>query len=267
MRRLAQHHAAPREPAAVDGSTTPAETRRSRWPWVIGLGTAAASLCVALVAVGVIIGPLTAIRSSAPKAVPPTSSHDFPGVGEALDGSYRLDVNRAQQTYNGAPDPQPPNVTTWWAFRTACTPKSCVATGALLDDADHAKLSAAGGQKPVVLDFRNGAWQSRPETMLFACLGPDGAPAKQTTTQVIWLQHAHGALRGTMTVTVESNECSQQGATIEIPAVAARVAEVPPGVEVPSPPSTTPPAPAPTSATPADCGRAPWLSRNAAASP
>jgi len=85
-----------------------------------------------------------------------------------------------------------------------------------------------------------------PETMLFASLGPDGTPAKQTTTQVIWLQHAHGALRGTMTVTVESNECSQQGATIEIPAVAARVAEVPPGVEVPGPPSDTPPAPAKT---------------------
>jgi hypothetical protein len=31
-----------------------------------------------------------------------------------------------------------------------------VATGALLDDADHAKLSAAGGQMPVVLDSRNG---------------------------------------------------------------------------------------------------------------
>jgi hypothetical protein len=43
-----------------------------------------------------------------------------------------------------------------------------VATGALLDDADHAKLSAAGGQGPVVLDFGNGAEQSRPETMLFA---------------------------------------------------------------------------------------------------
>jgi serine/threonine-protein kinase len=180
------------------------------------------------------------------KAAPPNANHDFPGPGEALDGSYRFDVNREQQSYNGSPDPQPPNVTTWWAFRTACAPKSCVATGALLDDADHAKLSAAGGQKPVVLDFRNGAWQSRPETMLFACLGPDGAPAEQTTTQVIWLQHAHGALRGTMTVTVESNECSQQGATIEIPAVAARVAEVPAGVEVPSAPSDTPPAPAKT---------------------
>ena len=115
-----------------------------------------------------------------------------------------------------------------------------MATGALLDDADHAKLSAAGGQRPVVLDFRNGAWQSRQETMLFACLRPDGAPAKQTTTQVIWLQHAHGALRGTMTVTVESNECSQQGATLPVRRHRRRI--------------------------PDDCGRAPWLSPNAAAS-
>lgn len=61
--------------------------------------------------------------------------------------------------------------------------------------------------------------------MLFACLGTDGAPAKQTTTRAMWLPYAHGALRGTMTVTVESNECSQ-AATIEIPVVAAHVAEV-----------------------------------------
>jgi hypothetical protein len=56
VRRLAQHHATPSEPVAVESSTAPTEARRSRWPWVIGLGTAAASLCVALIAVGVIIG-------------------------------------------------------------------------------------------------------------------------------------------------------------------------------------------------------------------
>jgi serine/threonine-protein kinase len=255
VRRLAQHHQTAKEPVAVEDSTKPAERHRNRWPWVIGLGTAAASLCVALVAVGVIIGRdngarhaagvLAPVRNSAPKAAPPADKHDFPIAGEALDGSYRIDVNRSQQTYNGAPDPQPPNVNTWWAFRTACTPKSCVATGALLDETGHLQPSETGGSKPVVMDFHNGAWQSRPDTTLFACLGPDGAPAKQTTTQVIWLQQAHGAFRGTMTVTVESNECSQQGATIEIPAVAARVAEVPPGVEVPSAPSTPAPAPAP----------------------
>jgi serine/threonine protein kinase, bacterial len=261
VRRLAQHHQTTRESGAVDGSNNPAQIRRSRWPWVVGLGTAAAALSVALVAVGVIIGrgndtgstqaagPLTATRSSAPKPAPSTGSHDFPGPGEALDGSYRIDVNRAEQTYNSTPDPQPPNVSTWWAFRTVCTLKSCVATGDLLDDTDHQKLNETGGGKPVVLDFHNGAWQSRPETMLFACVGPNGAPAKQTTEQAIWLQQAHGALRGTMTITVSSDECAQQGATIEIPAVAVHVGEVPPGVEVPSPPAITPPAPATTTPT------------------
>jgi hypothetical protein len=157
MRRLAQQHATHSEPVAVESSTAPTEARRSRWPWVIGLGTAAASLCVALIAVGVILG-------------------------------------RGNDT--GSPDPQPPNVSTWWALRTACAPNPAWPPGPCFDDADHAKLSAGGGQKPVVLNLLNGAWQSRPETMLFACLGPDGAPAKQTTTQVIWLQHAQGALRG-----------------------------------------------------------------------
>ncbi len=256
VRRLAQYHATTGESVADDGSTAPMATQRRRWPWVVGLGSAAAALCVGLLGVGIVIGrgndaaptqaagQLTAIRSSAPAAAPTTtSSRNFPGPGEALDGSYRVDVNRAQQTYNSTPDPQPPNISTWWAFHTSCTPVACVATGTMLDDNDHQNLSPAGGDKPLVLDFRDGAWKSRPETMLFACAGPDGTPAKQTTTQVIWLQQAHGALRGTMTVTVESNECSQQGATIEIPAVAARVAEVPPGVEVPSPPTSTPAGP------------------------
>jgi serine/threonine-protein kinase len=192
-------------------------------------------------------GPLTAIRSSAPAAAPPTtSSRNFPGPGEALDGSYRVDVNREQQTYNRTPDPQPPNVSTWWAFRTACTATACVATGAMLDDKDHQNLSPAGGDKPLVLDFRDGAWQSRPDKVTFACLGPNGEPAKQATTQEIRLEPSQGALRGTMTVTVNSDECNQEGAKIEIPAVAARVAEVPPGVQVPSAPSIAPPAPATT---------------------
>ena len=254
VRGLAQHHQKADEKVAVHSPAKPTEVRRNRWPWIIGLGTAAASLCVALVAVGVIIGrddnggakhsaaALPPIPKPAPKAAPPSGKHDFPVVGEALDGAYRIDVNREQQSYNGSPDPQPPNVITWWAFRTACSPVSCVATGAMLDETGHLQLSEAGGAKAVVLDFRNGGWQSRPDTMLFACVGPDNAPAEQTTTQTLSLQKDHAAFHGTMTVTVETNECGQQGATIEIPSVATRVAEVPPGVEVPTPPSSTPPA-------------------------
>lgn len=259
VRRLAQQHAATGQPVGASGSTAPAAIRRRRWPWVVGLGSGAAALCVGLLAVGIVIGrgndaasrqatgPLAAIRGSAPVAAPTTTDgRDFPGPGEALDGSYRLDVNRAQQTYNSTPDPQPPNVSTWWAFHTSCTPTSCVAVGTLLDDNDHQVVSPTGGHTSLVLDFRDGAWQSRPDKVLFACVGPNGVPGAQTTTQVIRLQQAGGALRGAMTVTVDSDECSQQGAAIEIPAVAAHVGAVPPGVEVPDPPTSTPPAPATT---------------------
>jgi serine/threonine-protein kinase len=261
VRRLEQHHAATAEQLADDVSAAPATTPRSRWPVFAALGTAAVALCVGLLAVGIEIGrgndvapkqaagPLTAIRSSAPAAAPTTtstSSRNFPGPGEALDGSYRVDVNREQQTYDRTPDPQPPNVSTWWAFRTSCTPTACVATGTMLDDKDHQNLGPAGGDKPLVMDFRDGAWQSRPDKVLFACLGPNGAPARQTTTQAIRLEPSDGGLRGTMTVTVNSDECGQQGATIEIPAVAAHVGEVPPGVQVPGPPTVPPPEPAPT---------------------
>lgn len=234
---------------AVGKSPATAPIRR-RWPWILALSTVA-SLCIGLLAVGIMIGRrsdtsatpatnhATGIHASAPATAPTTSPRNVPGPGEALDGSYRFDVNRAQQTYNDTPDPQPPNVSTWWAFHTYCTPTGCVATGTLLDDGDHQRVSATGGDKPLVLDFRDNSWQSRPETVLFACVGPKGTHAKQTTTQVIRLQQAHGALRGTMTVAVDSNECAQQGAGIKIPAVAIRVGDVPPGVEVPTPPTTT----------------------------
>jgi serine/threonine-protein kinase len=262
MRRLAPRHrrtASSTVPPTPAGGTEVTTTRRRR-PWMLGLAAAAGvALCIGLLAIGIMIGrktdttstraasPTTGIQASAPAAAPTTSARNVPGPGERLDGSYRVDINRAQQTYNDTPDPQPPNVTTWWAFRTSCTPAGCVATGTLLDDTDHKRVNAKGGDKPLVLDFRNGAWQSRPETVHFACVGPNGTAAKQTTTQAIWLHQAHGALRGVMTVTVESNECGQQGAAIQIPAVAARVGDVPTGVEVPTPPTTTSTTPAATS--------------------
>ena len=263
VRGLARHHAAAATtttPVAVEGSSAAPEVeRRPRWPLIVGLGTAAAMLLVGLLT-GVVIGrengttttrqaagPLPAIKSSAPAAAPtPTRSHDYPGPGEVLDGSYRVDINRAQETYNQLPDPQPPNVSTWWAFRTECAATSCVAFGTLLDDTNHQQVSATGGDKPLVLDFRDGAWQSRPDKVLFPCLGPDGAQAVQTTMQTIRLQPAHAALRGLMTIKVQSDECRQQGAAIEIPAVAAHISDVPPGVVVPGPPISAPAEPSPT---------------------
>ncbi|EUA76231.1 putative serine/threonine-kinase pknI domain protein [Mycobacterium xenopi 4042] len=76
----------------------------------------------------------------------PTTTSSTPAAPPAmLEGTYQVDVNRAQQTYNDIPDPQPPNVTTWWAFRSSCLPAGCVAGGILLDDNDHQTVSTASG--------------------------------------------------------------------------------------------------------------------------
>jgi serine/threonine-protein kinase len=250
------------EPVTVGGSSVPAVKRRLRWTWVVGSAIGAvAVLGIGLFAVGVMIGrnndatftptaePTTGVRVSAPAAAPTTSIPAVPSAGQPLDGSYQLDVDRARQTYNDTPDPQPPDVSTSWAFRTSCTPTRCVATGVMLEGNGHQRAGAKGG-RPLVLDFRDGAWQSRPQTVQFPCVGPNGTSAKQTTRQVISLQPAHGALRGTMTVTVQSNECGQQGAVIQIPAVATRIGDVPAGVAVPNLSTASPPPPAATPSTP-----------------
>jgi serine/threonine-protein kinase len=245
-------------PRSVPESVVPARSPRSgltrlrpkspqlRRGWMVGSVVAAAAvLCTGLLATGIMIGtqnteksvgPTTSIRASAPAGVPSTTTPVVPGPRQTLDGTYRVDVNRAQQTFNGTPTPQPPNVSTWWAFHTSCTTTECVAVGIVLDDTDHQTPIAPGGGKPLTLDFHDGAWQSRPDAVQFSCVGPNGTLGEQDTTQTIRLQQSTGSLHGVMTVTVDSNECDQQGAEIRIPAVAERVAEVPAGVAVPAPP-------------------------------
>ncbi|CAM4285935.1 Serine/threonine-protein kinase PknI [Mycobacterium basiliense] len=189
-------------------------------------------------------GPVTS-ASSSPSA-PATST---PSVAPApLDGTYRIEVQRSKQTYNYTPSPQPPNVNTWWAIRSACTPAECRAAATLLDDTDHARAKPT--VRPIILVFGEGQWQSRPETVQFACIGPNGTSNRQMTTQVLSLRpQPAGDLVGEMVVTVQSNECGQQAAVIRIPAVASRVGDVPPGVKVPDP-ATTPPTPETPSETP-----------------
>jgi serine/threonine-protein kinase len=234
-----------------------ASALRRRRPWIVlGSLTAAVLLLLAGVFVGIVVSqkkgnqapsPQAARPTTHPSAAAPTSSvAAWPGPGELLDGVYQVDINRAQQSYNGSPDPQPPNVTTWWAFRSSCTPAGCVADGIQLQDKDHL-VAAPSAVHPIVLDFRDGAWKSRPETVPFACIGQDNKAAKQTTKQVLTLQpNGHDPLRGDMTVIVESNECGQQGGQFVIPAVAGRTGDVPPGVTLPEPPPPTETPAAPT---------------------
>jgi serine/threonine protein kinase, bacterial len=252
-RRLAQSATATlarRSPRQPNPSAT-APTRRSIWV-LLGIAFGAGLiLSTALLAVGIFIGRKNGTTSTEARspgtvtttvaAAPTTKTATAPPL-VVLDGGYRLDLNRVQQTYNETPDPQPPNVTTWWAFRSSCTPVRCLASGVLLDDANHQTRNAATGGLFIVLDLRADAWESRPETLQFPCRARNGTAALETTTQVLSLRpQSHSSLQGTMTVTVQTNECGQIGGRIVIPAVAVRVSDVPPGVDVPSPPPMTTP--------------------------
>ncbi|ETW23104.1 serine/threonine-protein kinase [Mycobacterium gastri] len=237
---------------AFSQSTREPSTRRRHR---ILLGSAVVVLLVGLLAVGIAIGRKT--TSDHPQAAGPQTSSSaassMPATGDPaappapLDGTYQIELQRSKQTYDYTPSPQPPDVNSWWAIRSSCTPTGCLAAATMLDDNDHTQ--AKSSVRPLVLEFGQGQWKSRPEAVQFACIGPNGAASTQATTQVLSLRpQPVGDLVGEMVVTVHSNECGQQGAVIRIPAVASRSGDLPPAVNVPdpvtipeNPPATTTP--------------------------
>lgn len=193
--------------------------------------------------------PTTSSRPPTPSAAPTSVIPTALPPAQLLNGAYRVEIDRSRQTYNDTPDPQPPDVSTWWAFRSSCSSTGCVATAVLLDDKNHQTASANGDNH---MDFRfvDGAWKSVAQTVPFPCIDSKGRSDRQTTTQMLTLKPGHDVFRGSMTVTVKTNECGQKGAQIVIPAVANRIGGVPPAVHIPNP-TTVPDPPAGAGSTPA----------------
>lgn len=170
-----------------------------------------------------------AVADGAPAAaVPPAAK------APAFEGTYRVDANRAGEKYNGVPNPEPPNVSTWWAVQSSCDPSACTASATMLDAKDHrrAAVTPSGGNE-LILEFTGDTWRSRPQTVQGPCIGVDGRQGSQTTTQVLSLEPTiAGVLHGAMVATVESNECGQRGAQIWVPVVASRFGDVPAGIKL-----------------------------------
>jgi serine/threonine-protein kinase len=178
-------------------------------------------------------GPVTTTAAG------PSSSSPPPPAPLPLDGTYRIEVQRSRQTFDNTPTPQPPDVETWWAIRSSCTPTRCLAAATLLDDGDHTREKSPDVH-PLLFEFIDGQWRSRAETAKFPCVGPTGQASTQTTAQVLTLQpQPQNTLAGEMDITVKSDECGQQGGLIRIPAVARRSGDVPAAVNVPDPVTIT----------------------------
>jgi serine/threonine-protein kinase len=166
-----------------------------------------------------------------------------------LDGSYRLDYDRAKQTSNGVIRNNGAQ-TSWWAFHSACTATGCAATGTKLDNADHQAAKATGTGNTGVLHVVDGHWQSAPRQVQAECREAHGTQTSTQAETVVWslTPQPDGTLRGVQTQTVQSNECGAQGAMLRIPVVATRVGDVPSGVEVADPAKASQTAAVPASA-------------------
>jgi len=171
--------------------------------------------------------------TSSAAAVLPGSS---PAAAPVLNGSYRLDYDRAKQTSNGVIRNNGVQ-TSWWAFRSACTTTGCAATGTKLDNTNQQAAKTTGTGNTGVLQLVDGHWQSAPRQVQTPCRAAHGTQMSMQAETVVWslTPQPDGTLRGVQTQTVQSNECGAQGAMLRIPVVATRVGDVPAGVDVADP--------------------------------
>jgi serine/threonine protein kinase, bacterial len=216
-------------------ASAPTEIRR-RAPRII-LGVAL--VVAALTAVGV-IGYVVHRKHNTTST--PAGAAGPPAV---LNGTYRVVYDFTKMTTNGAPTAPPPNTDTvaWWALRSLCTSTGCVATVAGLNKSNPQVL----GAKDDVHSYRfaDGHWQETPfrrQANFDRCIGENGTivPGSRTQLDTKSLEpQPDGTLRGIATTTVLTNECGAQGEVIQVPSVATRTADVPPGVAVPDPAGVT----------------------------
>ncbi|MCQ4361915.1 serine/threonine protein kinase [Mycobacterium gordonae] len=203
---------------------------------------AAALLCAVLIAVAATWSTLYSFQTdlsqpnpslaARPAAPAPPAALAAPS-GRVLDGTYRLDLDRAKRTTNGTPIRHDGGTTYWWAFRSACTTSGCGATGVRLDDATHQFPDTTGGGQNNTLRFVAGYWQGAPQQLRVGCRQANQAADGSTQQETVALSvapQADGTLRGVQTETVGSNECGAQGAVLRVPVVATRVGDVPANV-------------------------------------
>ena len=207
-----------------------------------------------------IAGVVTAIGTAVAVVLVAVNPDRHPTAAEPkLDGSYRAVYDDTKQTLNGAPRPLPPSskpdvgIT---AFRSACTPSGCVATGTKLDTNNpntelnrwHTRRHPQRPAVATVWRFSDGQWRLSPpyrfRTDEPRCLSADGqvVPGSDVAVTIKSLEpQADGTLRGVETTTVLTNECGAEGQVFQVPYIATRIGDVPAGVAVSDPATITAP--------------------------
>jgi serine/threonine protein kinase, bacterial len=106
-----------------------------------------------VIAVAVAVAELTAACSLGAEAA--ESPSEPIKSGAALNGTYRLDFDAAQQLAGGEPKPYDP-FARWFAIRSTCSASGCIATGSRVKADD--RRQRADPAFSVVLDWVGGEW-------------------------------------------------------------------------------------------------------------
>lgn len=176
------------------------------------------------------------VQIADPHTVPIPPAAAPPAPGPTLDGTYRMDFDGTNQKTNGVITPGDPEPQ-WWAFRSFCGVTGCVATADELD-ANNTSVPMTASD---VLHFANGHWESATiELLLPTCTvtrngvtGPQQYPTNRYAKT--WTPQPDGSLRGMWSLKVITNECGQEGRTIDVPFVATRIGPVPPNAVLADP--------------------------------
>ncbi len=144
--------------------------------------------------------------------------------GAVLEGTYRLDFDAAHQLAGGEPKPYAP-FSRWFAFRSTCTARGCIATGSRLQDDDPRQLAEPGFS--VVLDYVGGQWETT-----FAEHEPCAGQNAPVLVSWVLTPGDDDELVGTR---IESSVAPGCAYNTEIPAAATRIGDVAASITVADP--------------------------------
>ncbi|MGB3480956.1 MAG: serine/threonine-protein kinase [Mycobacterium sp.] len=151
-------------------------------------------------------------------------------AGPSLTGTYRLDHEGAETSSNYPLSGDIESSVNWWAFRSMCTASGCVATAALLDDANPTEAAGAAA----VLRFVDGRWVYPAAQVRITC-GSTPTPEETIEVRRTLEPLPDGTLRGAERYMFTSNDCGNQGKWFEMPFTATQSGDVPANVIVADP--------------------------------
>lgn len=201
--------------------------------------TGAAVAASVVVVVGAVVVAWMYVRepspgepSAQPSAPAPAAPLPEPAPRtDLLNGVYQLEYHWDGATYRDAStgksvawhppeDGGPPF--DWLKMSSACTEAKCIATGEMLDW-DRKQVP---GARTIAMELQNGVWaEITPPTIKSPCTYYNGDTWAESTATVVteFSARPDGTFAGTVTTTVDTDECGDRGSTVVTPLTVARV--------------------------------------------